>query len=422
MSAEQPEDATSPPRSTPARGPVTSRLVREITTGSAALTVLSVVLALVVGAVLIALSDPDFQAAAGYFFSRPSDTFVAAWESVSGAYTALFQGSVVNFQEYTVLRALRPLGDTLTQAAPLIAGGLGVALAFRVGLFNIGGEGQILMGALAAAWVGFGLDLPAGVHVLAAVAAAVLGSALWAGIPGVLKAWTGAHEVIVTIMLNYVARFLLAYLLTTTTFQRQGTSNPISPYIADSAVLPRLFGDATRLHLGFVLSLLAAVVAWWLLTRSTTGFEFRAVGANPNASRTAGMSVGRVTVTAMLCSGAFLGLAAASLVLGTERYLTDGISGGLGFDAITVALLGRGNPWGVAAAGVLFGAFRAGGVVMQASTGTSIDIVLVVQSMIVLFIAAPPLVRAILRVPVADEAGGAGASPIDDDTSKGWKA
>lgn len=390
-----PEEEPLPPR----QETFFQRFMRELTGGSILVTILSVLLALVIGAVLIAASDPDVQDRADYFFSRPGDTLSAAWTAISDAYSALFTGSIIDINEYTIGRALRPLAETATNAAPLIAAGLGVALAFRAGLFNIGAEGQIILGAILAGYVGFGWHLPTGLHLVVGVLAGIAGGALWAGIVGVLKARTGAHEVIVTIMLNYVARFLIAYLLTTAAFQRPGASNPVSPIVDGSAQLPRFFDDS-RLHLGFVLVILAAFGVWWLLERSTMGFEFRAVGANPNAARTAGMSVSRTYIWVMVLAGGLSGLAGVMQVLGTERYLTSGISAGIGFDAITVALLGRASPWGTVAAGLLFGALRAGGVPMQASTGTPIDIIVVIQSLIVLFIAAPPLVRAIFRVPV----------------------
>ena len=376
-----------------------SGLLAEILTGSAMLTLLSIVAALGVGALLIIFSDPDVQTALGYVGARPSDTFRFAWEAVSSAYAALFSGSVVDFGEFTVGRALRPLAATITNATPLIAAGLAVALPFRAGLFNIGAEGQILVGATLAAYVGFAFDLPVGVHLLAGIAAGMLGGAVWAGIAGVLKATTGAHEVITTIMLNYIARYLVTFLLTLTAFQRPGRSDPISPIVGENAQLPVLV-EGTRMHAGIVLSLVAAAFVWWLLERSTIGFRYRMVGLNPHAARTAGTSVARTYATVMLLAGALAGIAGCAQVLGTERYLTTGSSGGLGFDAITVALLGRSSPKGVVAAGLLFGALKAGSVSMQTRTGTPIDLVLVLQSLIVLFIAAPPLVRAIFRVPI----------------------
>ncbi|MGJ7440220.1 ABC transporter permease [Aquipuribacter sp. MA13-6] len=372
---------------------------------------LSVVMALVVGAVLIAFSDDDVRAAAQYFFQRPTDTFVAIWQSVTQAYGALFRGSIINLSADSVAGVLGPLANTLLFATPLIAGGLAVAIPFRAGMFNIGTEGQITVAAVFAAYVGFAFDLPPVVHLVAAVLAGLLGGALWGSIPGVLKATTGAHEVITTIMLNYVARFGILFALGTTYFQREGRADPISPPIADTAALPALlpFG---RLNWAFVIALIAAALAWWLINRSTVGFRLRAVGANPEAARTAGMSVPRTYITAMVLAGTFAGVAGVSQVLGSEKVLTSGISAGLGFDAITVALLGRANPLGVVAAGLLFGGLKAGGLTMQATTGTSLDIVVVLQALIVLFIAAPALISAVFRL----KSTGAGVGQL----SKGW--
>ena len=382
---------------------------------TALVTFLSFVLALAIGGVLIAVSDPDVAEAAGYFFAQPMDTLSAAWDSVAGAYLALFQGAVYDTSASTFQAAIRPLTETLTVAAPLIVAGLAVALPFKAGLFNIGAEGQIILGAIGAAYVGFAFSLPWGVHLLLAVVAALVMGAAWGSIVGLLKARTGAHEVIVTIMLNYVARFLLAYLLTTTLFQRPGRNDPISPIVETTAQYPLLLGDWSRLHLGFVVALLAAAFVWWLLNRSVLGFQFRAVGANPSAARTAGIKVERSYVLVMMIAGGLAGLAGSFQVLGTEKALSGGVSAGIGFDAITVALLGRGSPTGTVLAGILFGGLRAGGVTMQARTGTPIDIVLVVQSLIVLFVAAPPLVRAIFRLK--------GGGSIDTlQVSKGWGA
>jgi general nucleoside transport system permease protein len=379
-------------------------LLQRIMTGEALVAVLAIVLSLVAGGVLIALTDERVAAAASYFFSRPGDTLGAAWSAASEAYAALFQGAVFNFEGRNFARMIQPLTQTLTVATPLICAGLGVTLAFRAGLFNIGAQGQIIIGAMLAAWVGFSWHLPVGLHLLLVIIAGLAGGALWGGLVGLLKARTGAHEVILTIMLNYIAIYLVGYLLTTPGFQRPGSSNPISPQLDESALYPRLLGDTFRLHWGFVVAVLATVFAWWLLNRSTLGFELRAVGANPMAARTAGISVTKGYVVVMVVAGALAGLAGVAQVAGTERVLTSGVAASFGFDAITVALLGRSTPWGTLAAGLLFGAFRAGGVTMQTNTGTSIDIVLVVQSLIVLFIAAPPLVRAIFRLPEPGQA------------------
>jgi len=369
-------------------------------------TALAFVLALLIGGVLIAVSDPDVTQAAGYFFAQPMDTLRAVWDSVAGAYVALFEGSVVNLRADSVQQAIRPLTETLTVAAPLIAAGLSVALAFKAGMFNIGANGQLIIGAILAGYVGFtwtGLPFP--LHMLVATAAGLLGGALWGGVVGLLKARTGAHEVIVTIMMNFIALNLLAYLLRTPAFQRPGRNDPISPFVAPSAQYPALLGDWSRLNLGIVLALLAAVGVWWLLNRSVLGFRIRSVGANPHAARTFGISVNTQYFLVMALAGSLAGLAGSIQVLGTEKALTLGIAGTIGFDAITVALLGRGTPLGTVLAGILFGGLRAGGVIMQAKTGTPIDIVLVVQSLIVLFVAAPPLVRKVFRLRAAGTAG-----------------
>ena len=389
------------PRPSDPDGSRGSRFVRELTTGNAAISVLAVVLALVLSGVLIAATDDDVQTTAGYFFARPSDFLSAFWGAVSGAYSSLFQGAVYNFRVDGFAAGIRPLTDTLNYSVPLIAAGLGVAVAFRVGLFNIGARGQMLIASAAAGWVGFSFHLPVGVHLVLALLAGVAGGALWGGIVGFLKARTGAHEVILTIMLNYVAFYLLSYMLRTPgLLQAEGSNNPKSPATLETAILPRLFGSGYNLNLGFVLVIGITAAVWWLLNRSTLGFRFRAVGENPHAARTAGMDVKNIYLYAMLISGGLAGVAGSTQVLGTlTTGFSSGIDAGIGFDAITVALLGRSRPWGVFGAGVLFGALKAGGYTMQAANGVPIDIVLVVQSLIVLFVAAPPLVRSIFRLP-----------------------
>ena len=373
--------------------------LRRVSSGEVLTTVLAFVLALVIGGILIAAVDSRVTKAASYFFARPGDLLSAAWSSVSGAYAALFRGAVVDYQATTVLKAIRPLTETITTATPLIVAALAVAVAFRAGLFNIGAQGQVIMGAVVSGYVGFTFHLPPVVAVLVALVVGVAGGAVWGGIAGVLKAKAGAHEVIVTIMLNYVASFLLAWLLTTTAFRVHGSQEPKSQTVLPNAQLPLLLGSQYRATWGFVLALLAAGFVWWLMSRSRLGFQFRAVGANPYASRTAGISVARMTTYVMLTSGALAGLAGAVQLLGTSKYLTDGIAGTIGFDAITVALLGRSKPGGIVAAGLLYGGLSAGGRFMEVVTGTPIDIVLVLQALVVLFIAAPGLVRTIFRLP-----------------------
>jgi len=372
---------------------------------------LSVVLAMVVGGVLIAFSDPNVTR----HLSHPLTFLRDAVASAARAYYALFQGAVFDssmMQAGGLVRGFNPLSETIVAATPLLCAGLAVALAFRAGLFNIGAQGQIIFGAIFASSVGFMWKLPIGVHLLAAVLAGILGGALYGGLAGFLKARTGAHEVIVTIMLNYVALNFLGWLLSTRPYLRHGRNDPISPPIHSSAAFPLLAGSSLRVNTGILAALAAAGFVGWLLNKTTWGFKFRAVGANASAARTAGISVSGAYIAVMLISGGLAGLGGATQVLGTERSLTGGIAASLGFDAITVALLGRGSPMGTVLAALLFGGLRAGGLAMQAKTGTPLDIVLVIQALVVLFIAAPALVRAVFRL----KAGGASTLSL----AKGW--
>ncbi|MEG8035850.1 ABC transporter permease [Sphingomonas sp. LR61] len=375
--------------------------MQSILNGSVLVTVLAVVLALVACGILIALTDENVRATAGYFFARPADMLQAIGTAVGGAYASLFQGSVVNFGATSFQQAIAPLTRSIDYAVPLVVAGLGIALSFRAGLFNIGGQGQILMGAAAAGWVGFSFDGPAAIHIPLTIVAGIVGGAVWGGIVGVLKARTGANEVVVTIMLNYVALYLVSYLLRTPgLLQAPGSSNPISPATKDSALLPQLFGVRYGVDLGFIVAIIAVVVVWWLVNKSSLGFRLRTIGENPRAARVAGMSVPALTIWVMVISGALVGIAGAYQVQGAVTTgFTSGIDAGIGFDAITVALLGRSKPWGVFWAAILFGVLKNGGYAMQAANGIPIDIVGVIQALIVLFIAAPPLVRAIFRIP-----------------------
>nr|WP_236623415.1 ABC transporter permease [Demequina mangrovi] len=374
-------------------------MLREIAESQTAVVVFAIIASMILGSLLIIAASEDVREAATYFFSRPSDTFSAMWHAVSSAYIAMFQGAIYNPNGGTFAAQIRPFMQTLTVATPLLFAGLGLGIGFRAGLFNIGAQGQIIMGATLGGYVGFAWDLPVGLHLLLAVLGCALGGAIWGFIPGILKATTGAHEVIVTIMLNYIALNLLSWLLTLEAFQRPGSDNPQSPQVADTAEYPLVLGDQFPLHLGFVLALLCAWGAWWLMERSTLGFQFRAVGANPSAARTAGMNVKRAIVLVMVIAGALAGLAGSAQVLGTEKSLTSGIAASFGFDAITVALLGRSRPLGIVLAAILFGGLRAAGPALQVQAQLPVDIVLVIQSLIVLFIAAPPLVRFLFRLP-----------------------
>jgi general nucleoside transport system permease protein len=385
----------------PQRRSVWQSTVRDIATGHALVAVLAVLLAVVVGSLMILFTDEDVRSAAGYIGARPSDFFEAVREAIGGAYSALFRGAIYNGEAELFETRIRPLTETLKFAGPLILGGLGVGLAFRAGLFNIGGRGQMLLAGAAAGWVAVSMDLPRAIHLPLAVLAGIVAGALWAGIAGFLKARTGAHEVIVTIMLNYVGFYLVFYALSKQGWlQAPGSGNPKSAAMPESVILPKVLGDKFNLHLGFVLALVAVAVVWWLLNKSAMGFRFRAVGENPEAARAAGIDVGRTYTVVMLIAGALVGLAGVNQVLGTATSgVTVDLDAGIGFDAITVALLGRSRPLGILAAGLLFGALKAGSFAMSASEGIPVDIVLVVQSLIVLFIAAPPLVRAMFHLP-----------------------
>jgi simple sugar transport system permease protein len=392
------------------------------TTNPVTVTALAFVLALVTGGVLIIISDPAVRATFGYFFARPMDAITASWDVVSGAYTDLFKGAI--FDPQTVQRAMDgqaswkqvfyPLSETLLYATPLIFTGLAVALAFRGGLFNIGGEGQVVMGGILATLAGFMLPLPYGLHLLVALLAGALGGAIWGSIAGALKARTGAHEVITTIMLNYIAFYFLVWLITQNGVQDPGRTDAISSKVDATARLPLLAGEPLRVHLGIVLAVLATMAMAWLLRRSTFGFELRAVGLNPDAARTAGMGIGRTYTMVMLVAGGLAGLAGASQSLGTAFALTPSFSGNVGFTGITVALLGRAKPWGVMLAGLLFGAMQAGGNRMQISSQISIELVVVLQALIVIFVAAPALVKAIFQLRTAR------AGRLETSMARGW--
>ena len=388
-------------------------LLRQVASSPAVVGLLAVLTALILSSILILAADSEVRYTATYLLNRPGDFLHATASTLSEAYSSLLRGAILDWRATTGVRMIRPITDTLTNATPLIIAGLGMAVAFRAGLFNIGGQGQMILGAITACYVGIAWNLPPVAHLLVAVVGAALGGLVWGGIAGVLKARTGANEVIVTIMLNSIAAHLLSQVLSLKAFNGEGeTGNRKSLTVADTAQYPSLAGDSFRLHAGFLLALLVAVAVWWLMERSRLGFQLRATGLNADAARTAGMSVPWVTSLVMMISGALCGLAATAPVLGTQKGMDESVVGTIGFDAITVALLGRSRPVGTVLAGLLFGALRAGGTAMQAAPGTHIKIVLVLQSTIVLFIAAPPLIRAIFRLPERREPlGGTDPSP-----------
>jgi simple sugar transport system permease protein len=373
---------------------------------------LAVFTAFVIGALVIVLSDPVLL---GQWGSDLPGAAGASLEAVGDGYGALIGGALGNPKTYIdafgsgdidrIIRAFNPVSESLLAATPLIFTGLAVALGFRSGLFNIGGEGQLYVGAIIATFVGFSIHgLPPFVHLPLAVGAGFLGGALWGFIPGLLKARTGAHEVIVTIMLNYVSYQLIIWVLRQSWYQRPGRSDPVSPIVDASAVIPAII-DGLRLNWGFPLALGAAAFVSWLLFRSTLGFEFRAVGLNPSAARYAGMSISKTLVLTMAMCGGLAGLAGTTEILGVNKALTPGFSPGYGFDGIAIALLGGSSPLGVVLSAVLFGALRAGATPMQAATGIPIDLVVVIQALVIMFVAAPALIRELYRIKVKRTTG-----------------
>ncbi|MFO7167884.1 MAG: ABC transporter permease [Chloroflexota bacterium] len=313
----------------------------------------------------------------------------ATGASVGAAYSGLFNGALGN---------PRAIANTLVEATPYILAGLAVALGFKGGLFNIGAEGQIIMGSIFSAVAGYMIvGLPAFIHLPLALLAGVLGGALWGAIPGFLRAKAGAHEVITTIMLNYVAIRLADYLIKGP-FRDPTSSAPRTPFIQPSAELPYMFGAENRLHYGFLIALAMAVLIWWLLNKTTIGFEIRTVGANPDAAQYAGMSVARNIVLTMVISGGLAGLAGAVTILGLEHNYKAAFTGGYGFDSIAIALLANSNPIGIIPAAMFWGALRNGAGLMQLQSGISINLINIVQALVIVFIAAPQIVRWIYRI------------------------
>ncbi|MEV6345744.1 ABC transporter permease [Actinoplanes sp. NPDC051851] len=379
---------------------------------SVTVTALSIVLAVIIGGLLIIVSDADVLAKFAYFTARPSDALTASGDLVGSAYSDLLKGAFGDPEAFsawfngtgTWQEAFAPISETLTYAAPLVFTGLSVALAFRGGLFNIGAQGQAVIGCITAGVAGFAFGLPPVIALLVALLFGALGGALWGFFPGYLKARTGAHEVITTIMLNYTATLLLSWLVLQSGVQDPNRTDAISKTVHEAAKLPS-FGGVLRVHLGIVFAVAATAGVAWLLNRSAFGFEVRAVGANPHAAKTAGIGVARTYAMLMAVAGALAGLGGATQVLGTAYALTPSVAGNIGFDGLLVALLGRNKPWGTLFAALLFGALRAGGNRMQSYTGISLELVTVLQALIVIFIAAPALVKAIFRLRAARAAG-----------------
>jgi simple sugar transport system permease protein len=377
----------------------------EVSRSSLVIPILAIFSGLLLGGVIVALSTEDVYTVWSVSpVQAISNGLKAAWES----YVTLLTGSlgspsriiaaIQGGDALEIRRAFNPVFESLVKSIPYIFAGLAVSLGFRTGLFNIGVEGQIFMGGIFSVWVGYSFTgLPAFIHIPFAFMAGALGGALWGFIPGLLKAKTGGHEVINTIMMNCVAFRLTDWLLREP-MRREGSTNPLSPIIEESAMLPRFFGDPIRFHLGFFIALAVAALVYWFLFKTKWGFDLRTVGANPHAARYAGMNIVRSTIVAMSLSGALAGMAGANELLGLNHHLSQSFSPGYGFDSIALALLGRNHPLGVVLAALLFGTLRNGATRMQAAAGIPIDIISVMQALILAFIAAPAIVRTIFRL------------------------
>ncbi len=320
---------------------------------------------------------------------------VATGADVLSAYGGLFMGAI---------GSPRSISYTLVEATPYIFGGLAVMVGFRGGLFNIGVEGQIAVGSMCAAIVGAFVTLPVGLHAIVAFAAGALGGAVWGAIPGWLRARTGAHEVITTIMFNYIAIRATDYLIKVP-FRDHASTAQRTPYIAPGAELPFLFGPEYRLHMGFLIAIAMVFLTNWLMNRTIFGFEIRTVGANPDAADYAGIDVSRSLVTTMAYSGLLAGMAGAIQVLGLEHNLKASFSAGYGFDSIAIALLAASNPIGVLPAAIFWGALRNGAGLMQLNSGISINLINIVQALVIAFVAADQIVRQIYRIRSAKSSG-----------------
>ncbi len=372
------------------------------------------ILGLVVGVVIIATTTPAvLDAWRGIFHGWDGlpHALNITFNNVGAAYRDMFTGSVVDPQGFWHSlttgkgwpNTLTPLSETLTYATPLIIVSIGVGIAFQTGLFNIGANGQAVIGGIAGTAFGSMLHMPTIIHLPLTLLMGIAGGMLVGAVPGLLKAYTGAHEVIVTLMFNYVTYSVLLFMVLSTPFQQPGQANDIGRTLDPSAILAPLFGTTSglRISYGIFVAAIVVVFAWWLLDRSSLGFDFRITGANPSAARASGINAKRVIVLAFLISGGLAGLAGVVQVASTTHYIDGGFligSAGIGFTAITVALLGRNRPMGIVWAALLFAALGVGGRNMQSLTGIPLDLATVIQSAIVLFVATPVLVKEIFKL------------------------
>ena len=394
--------------------------LEEVSKSPLTVTILAIVTGLLLGGLLVAVTTEEVYAVFG---ESPWEGIKIGANAAWKTYQALFNGSVGNpgriiaaireGDPEEIRRAVNPFFESLVQSTPYIFAGLALALGFRVGLFNIGAEGQLFIGAATAVAAAlFIKGVPAIVHIPLALLAGFIGGGLWGFIPGWLKAATGGHEVINTIMMNYIAFRLSEFLLRGPLKNPDGYT-PVSAPIEDSAKLLRFFENPIRFHIGFFIALFFAYLVYLLLFKTTWGYSLRTVGANPRAAKYAGMSIVKSTVIAMFISGGLAGLAGANEVLGVNHNLALAFSSGYGVDAIALALLGKSHPMGVVLSGIMFGFLRNGAIQMLVSAGIPIDIISVLQAAILAFIAAPAIIRTVYRLKEPD-------MDIDAVTLRGW--
>jgi ABC-type uncharacterized transport system permease subunit len=372
---------------------------------------LAILTGFIIGAIVIALSNDAVIAAYRNFFHAPGTALAATWKAIATAYGALLHGSLGSIpeiykgiQSYSatgnskpLLMAIYPFTESLATVTPYILAGLAVAVGFKCGLFNIGAEGQFGIGALCSVFVGYSLHgLPWYIHLPLACLAGAAGGAIWGAIPGLLKGLTGAHEVVITIMMNYISFRLSDWLLNGP--MKAPGYRPLTTVIENSAMLPRFFPAPLRFNWGFFLALAVAVFVWWFLFKTTIGMEIRSVGANPDGARYAGMNIVKNFVIAMTLSGALAGLAGTVQVLGIDHWVGQGFSAGYGFDSIAIALLGQSHPLGVVLAAFLWGTLRSGATSMQSMAGVPIEIISIIQGLVIVFVAAPAVIRWIYRI------------------------
>ena len=377
----------------------------ELSKSSLTIIILSIISGFILGGILVILTTPEVYQAFGRSFG---EGLSASWQIVAKTYSSLFIGSFgdpakikaafASGDSTAINKALSPFFESLVVTTPYLFTGVAVALGFKAGLFNIGAEGQVQIGGIAAAWAGWTFSgLSPWVHVpLAFLVGAAVGG-LWGLIPGWLKVKTGAHEVITTIMMNYVAYYLIYYLIASP-FRDPEEVVPKTRWVLDSAKLHRFFPDFNRFHIGFFIAIAVAVVVWFILFKTTWGYEIRSVGKNPHASKYAGMNITTVTVVTMMLSGAIAGMAGANEILGVSWRQSQALASGYGFDSIALALLAQNHPLGVILTALLFGFLKSGSRVMQLNAGVPIYIINILQAFIIMFIAAPAIIRTIYRL------------------------